>query len=127
MASKKKRSKKAAPRDVKLEGWLKNKLRRISYQWPELTKAVQAARISRGLYKCAKCGGPFKRGEINRDHIVPVDNPETGFTGWDDYVNRLFCKSEGIQILCLTCHGAKTFQENMVRKQIRNKKYRNDL
>lgn len=107
-------------RTVDLKGWLTNKLRRLSYQWPEMREATSKARVERGKYKCASCGGIFGPKEINRDHIEPVDNPHTGFTTWDNYIDRLFCPADGIQILCSeTCHKYKSSREQILRRELR--------
>lgn len=124
--AKKKTKKKAAKKivdGINVEHWLKNKLRRISYQWVPLKEAVSKARVSRGKYRCASCGGEgFGPKQIQRDHILSVDDPETGFTTWDNYISRLFCSVDGIQILCKPCHSSKTFRENVQRKLVKNEK-----
>lgn len=102
---------------INLQNFLKNKLRRISYMWPPMKEAVQKARIERGKYKCASCEGIFGPKQINRDHIEPVDSPTTGFTTWDNYIERLFCPVEGIQILCTQCHEAKSYREQILRAE----------
>ncbi len=110
-----------------LEHFLKNKIRRISYMWPPLKEAVVRARVSRGKYKCASClGENFGPKEINRDHILPVEDPAEGFTTWDSYITRLFCSVDGIQILCLPCHEAKTFRENIVRREFKKDKRKDE-
>ncbi len=129
VATKKKGEKKKVKRASKkkklsfsLEHFLKQKLRRISYQFPPRKEAIVKARISRGLYRCAKCEGEFRHGDFQLDHIVPVDNPHTGFTNWDDYISRLFVDVDGWQILCTGCHQAKTLYEQEIRKQVKQEK-----
>ncbi len=39
-------------------------LRRGSYKWYARTEALRAARISRGIYRCAHCKLEFKKKEI---------------------------------------------------------------
>jgi 5-methylcytosine-specific restriction endonuclease McrA len=52
------------------------------------------------------------------DHVIPVDNPEMGFTSWDDTVNRMFPESRaGWQALCVECHKVKSAKENTVRRK----------
>lgn len=117
---------KKAKKSFHLLHWLKQKLRRISYQYPARKEAITKARIGRGLYKCAKCEGIFKHGEFNLDHINPVDDPHTGFTTWDNYVSRLFVDVDGWQILCTQCHNTKTAYEQEIRKQIKQEKKKED-
>lgn len=88
---------------------------------PSRGEAMKAARIERGLYKCALCSGTFGNKEIRVDHIVPIVNPQTGFTTWDDYINKLFCPAVELQIICLICNTSKTQTENQLRKIYRQK------
>lgn len=94
--------------------YVKNALRIATYKWPYFSLAMNRQRLERGLYKCESCSGAFGPKEINRDHIEPVI-AVTGWTNWQDYINRLFVKSDGIQILCITCHSSKTAVENQIR------------
>jgi len=72
-------------------------------------------------FECASCKKSFARKGVNVDHIEPVIEIKTGFVSYDVYVDRLFCNSEGLQILCKSCHGEKTKAENKVRRQIKKK------
>lgn len=49
------------------------------------------------------------------DHVNPVVDPLTGFSGWDDFVNRLFCEQENLQVLCKNCHDLKSKEERASR------------
>jgi len=100
------------------KSWLISTLRRASYRWPPRTEAFKAARVERGLYKCEMCTGIFPKKEIKLDHIQPVV-PVTGFTTWDDFINRLFCEASGYQVICETCHSSKTAIERELRKKYR--------
>ena len=66
-------------------------------------------------YRCASCKGEFPAKEVNVDHIVPVVCPKKGFTTWDDFIARLFCSKENLQVLCNTCHDKKTQKERKQR------------
>ena len=95
-------------------------LRRASIRWPPRSEALKKARVDRGLYRCSSCAEVFKKQEVHLDHIVPVVSPETGFIGWDDFIEKLFCDVEGFQILCKYCHETKTMLEDEIRKQFKN-------
>lgn len=106
-----------------VDSWVTVKLRRASLMWPGRTKAMQAARVDRGLYKCAMCEGKFKKGEYHLDHIdsvVPIDG---GNRRKDDpkrvdfnlYIDRLFVAPEQYQLLCINCHDSKTKLEDSMR------------
>jgi hypothetical protein len=94
--------------------YVKNALRIATYKWSYFAIAMQRQRIERGLYTCESCKGNFGPKEINRDHIEPVI-PVTGWENWESYINRLFVKSDQIQILCIRCHENKTATENIMR------------
>ena len=95
--------------------WIMAGLRRMSYRWPPKNEAERAARVDRGLYKCATCEASFKAGEYAIDHIVPLVSVKEGYTTWDEVINNLFCDKEGFQILCHACHDIKTQIEDSMR------------
>jgi hypothetical protein len=94
--------------------YVKNALRIATYKWPYFHMAMSRQRLERGLYQCESCKGSFGPKEINRDHVEPVI-AVTGWVNWEEYIKRLFVKSEGIQILCIACHENKTATENIMR------------
>lgn len=49
----------------------------------------------------------------HREALVPVDGRELS---WDEYLNRLFCPTEDLQVLCDECHAAKSKEENSERR-----------
>lgn len=98
-----------------LRSFVTHTLRRGSFRWPARGEALKLARIERGLYKCNLCSGSFKNKDIKLDHIIPIV-PVKGFDNWDGFINRLFCNSEGFQVLCKQCHESKTMIENNMRK-----------
>jgi hypothetical protein len=55
------------------------------------------------------------------DHILPIIDPEVGFTSWDDFINRLFCEREGLQCICGDCHDKKTTNERAAASDRRRK------
>ena len=57
------------------------------------------------------------------DHIIPVVDPKTGFTTWDEYIERLFVPKGGWQMLCKSCHDTKTHEvENPLRREYAQKR-----
>lgn len=92
-------------------------LRLATYKWPYGHIALSRASIERGFKRCESCQGSFASKEVQKDHIVPIVNVETGFTTWDEVINRMFINSFGYQILCLACHASKTLVENELRKK----------
>lgn len=102
--------------------FVKQALRRYSLRWPARQEAIKAARIDRGKYKCALCERIVGPNDFNVDHIIPVDDVNTGFTTWDSYIDRLLCEPSNLQLLCTTCHDAKTLQETFLRASNRKSK-----
>ncbi len=98
------------------QGWMKNHLRRMFFSYWERTKALQAARVDRGLYMCAECKIVSKIAGHHIDHIEPVVDTKVGFVDWDVYIKRLFCSSSNLQLLCEACHAIKTTAERQERK-----------
>lgn len=66
------------------------------------------------MYKCACCKEAFKRSDIEVDHKESVI-PLSGFDTWDGLIERLFCKPDGRQVLCIACHQRKSAGENRLR------------
>lgn len=112
----------AKPKVFNLKSFVINTLRRASYRHPARNEALTAARITRGVYRCAHCNGEFPKKEITLDHKIPVVDPVTGFTTWDDYVNRMFCDASNYQTLCTTCDDSKCATEREVRKKFRQQR-----
>jgi len=96
--------------------WMKNTLRRAFFRYWERTKAIQAARVDRGLYRCADCQQVSSIKGHHIDHISPVVDPKVGFVDWDVYIHRLFCPASNLQLLCTVCHTAKTAREREERR-----------
>lgn len=67
-------------------------------------------------YRCNSCDGVYPTKEVNVDHVNPIVSPETGFTTWDTFIANLFCDKNNLQVLCSTCHTAKSAVENKIRK-----------
>jgi hypothetical protein len=114
-----------------MQGFIRSALRSASMRWPPKYKVKSKARVERGLYRCegynreahvVPASLPPKPGNKRRidnvlvDHIVPVVCPNMGFVDWDSFIDRLFCDSSGLQVLCHECHLAKTADEKIVRK-----------
>lgn len=106
--------------------WVKGVLRRASLRWPPRNEALVRARVARGDYECAMCKGIFKRQQVDLDHISPVVDVEDGFTGFDEFVETLFCDVENFAVLCKECHAQKTSLEVQYRKYARRKKKGNE-
>lgn len=92
-----------------------NKLRKY-HLVPTYDDVLAKARVTYGKYRCADCSDSFDRQNVQIDHISPVV-PVTGFDTWDGYIHRLFVGTDGLQILCKSCHENKSAIENKERRK----------
>ena len=72
-------------------------------------------------FKCACCGEFFDFKAVQVDHIIPVLNL-TGFDNWEAVIERMYVGPEGLQVLCTTCHKAKSASEAGTRALARRSK-----
>lgn len=84
--------------------YIKAALRRTWGRSKQRQSALNAAKISYGIYQCAECKKSTRRKDIHVDHIIAVGK----FTSFDIYIERLFCDTVGLRILCKPCHKIKT-------------------
>ena len=106
------------------KGKIKSLLRRGSRFWKPSTVCKALARRPRQenpetgrlcwFSECAKCGEGFPEKLTQVDHISPVVDPTIGFNGWDDFIERLFCEVDNLQVLCKPCHQIKTNEEKAI-------------
>lgn len=89
----------------------------MSRRYPPIYEALAAAKVpykgsnarQKVAYKCACCGGDgFSGKQVAIDHRIDCGTLQS----WDDvrlFMERLFCGKEGLDVLCHTCHDAKTY------------------
>ncbi len=87
-----------------LIAYIKASLRRAWGRSKQRYAALNAAKVSYGVYKCAVCQKDHKRKNIDVDHITAIGK----FTTFDKYIEKLFCDSSGLRVLCKPCHKIKT-------------------
>lgn len=118
----------------KIEPWYFKYIRRTVRQifiWsPERRLAKKRASVGTELFRCEKCGiQPLTGKEKAIDHIIPCEDVR-GFEeggGWNGFITRtLGVTKEGLQILCLPCHKAKSKLENAERARYRREKKKNE-
>jgi len=61
-------------------------------------------------YQCNQCKNWFPDKKINVDHICPAGSLNSA-QDLPDFIERLFCEVDNLQVLCETCHNAKTKSE----------------
>lgn len=119
--------------DGRIRSFITSTIRSGFRRWPDKYEAINLAKSGKKInestgrlaehYKCAKCKELFTSKDIQVDHIDPVV-PPSGFTTWDDFINRLFCPAKNLQVLCKKCHQVKTKAESEKRKTARSKKWK---
>lgn len=62
-------------------------------------------------YKCKSCKNEYPAKQVQVDHIKPVVDAKIGFTSWDEFIERLYCTKDNLQVLCKMCHDKKTLKE----------------
>lgn len=116
--------------DSKYKAFIISTLRGGMRRYPNKSKVIKKSSVGKKInkesgrmaehFECKMCEGHFPRTQIQCDHIYPVVNPKVGFTTWDDYIDRMFCSEDDLQVLCKNCHTQKTKTEIAVRKKIKN-------
>lgn len=103
--------------------FIKSLLRKGTQRWGPKNEALKEGRVEKGVYYCQSCqqnvpvtvkvNGKRVR-NVFVDHVDPIIDPEKGFTSWDDYIEKMFCEKENLQVLCGECHDIKTAQERKI-------------
>lgn len=116
--------------EARFNSFIKSLLRQGTRRWAPIADVKKKGRTRRGFYHCDGCQKEVPATIIVNgkrtnnavvDHIFPVVPPETGFTTWDDVIERLFCEEEDLQLLCHDCHTTKSMEERAIAKQRRAK------
>jgi hypothetical protein len=112
--------------DAKFKGWIVSLLRRGTMRFPPRNDALRAAKTEKKInvktgrmaqhYKCVGCNEEFTAKGVVVDHIEPVIPVGVGFTTWDEYIERMFCPVDNLQVLCGICHDVKSKEERQQRK-----------
>jgi 5-methylcytosine-specific restriction endonuclease McrA len=96
-------------------------LRKVWRFSPERRAAIDAARVLdfHNEVWCASCNARVHVKLAAVDHVEPIVLL-TGFDSWDGVIHRL--RTNPMQILCDSCHKAKTKAENAQRRALKPKK-----
>lgn len=117
---------------AKFNSFIKNNLRSATRKWAPIQQCKKRANVGRGLYKCDCCENVVpptiydedKRKRVKNifvDHTIPIIDPAVGFTTWDSCIERMFCDSDNLQLLCKDCHTVKSAEEIAVAKERRRR------
>lgn len=98
--------------------WIRSTLRNRSIYWKPRQEILKENRREykgsnkrqKWEYQCNSCKDWFSQKEIDIDHIIECGNFSKDTAG--EFIERLFCEKEGLQILCKeNCHKKKTFKK----------------
>lgn len=95
--------------------FIRSTLRQKSRFWkPILQAKMDARRAYKGTnkrqkyeYQCNVCKEWFIEKKINVDHITPAGSL-TRASDLPGFIERLFCETDNLQVLCEKCHDKKT-------------------
>ena len=94
---------------------------------PKYKKDGTLAKRPKVEYHCAECDGWYPSTGVAVDHIEPVIPVDGSFVDWNTFVERLFCSTENLQLICSykkkdfekfgkpSCHHVKTQFERTTR------------
>lgn len=111
--------------EARFTSFVKSALRSASQRWPPkyttLSSACVGVRVNERTgrlakhYKCSACQLAFPAKEVEVNHRIPVVLV-TGFDSWTGVIERIFCDSKDLEVLCKPCHKVITQKENELRK-----------
>ena len=111
---------------AQLESYIVAGIRKLWLGWGVRRDVMDAAFVERKTnaetnriakhYRCAHCNKTYPGRDVNVDHITPVVDPNEGRKSWDEYIERMLVEADKLQVLCKTCHDAKTAEENKTRR-----------
>ncbi len=104
--------------------FIRSALRQKSRWWKPISVCkLNARRLYKGTnkrqkyeYQCNKCKKWYAEKEINVDHIKPAGSLNCA-QDLPEFVERLFCEQDNLQVLCVTCHDKKTLKEKQAKKK----------
>jgi len=101
--------------------FIRSGLRSKSQRWPpkyavkKEAKRTVTGKRHRYEYQCNVCKGWFKDKEVEVNHIVPCGTLKS-FDDLPQFVERLFCEKEGLEVICKGCHKKETAKQKEERK-----------
>lgn len=101
----------------RFRGFITSALRGSMRRWPPKWETLRDARVGRKLnkktgrkalhFRCASCRKEFPQNRVQVDHKIAIGKCLT----WDEFIEKLFCEKDNLQVLCKVCHKKKTKKE----------------
>lgn len=101
----------------RFRGFITSALRGAMRRWPPKFEALKLAFAGTKVnpktkrkakhFTCAECEKEFVQANVQVDHKVPIGSCKT----WDEFIEKLFCETDNLQVLCKPCHKKKTKEE----------------
>lgn len=98
---------------------IREMMSKVRREVPRYKKDGSRAKKDAVQYLCGVCNVYTGSTKVSVDHVVPVI-PETGFTDWNTFIDRLFCDASNLQVVCDDCHQKKTNAERAERQRLRD-------
>jgi len=113
--------------------YILNLLREGTVQWQGRSKCLERFRkkvfermslkgkpIYKFFWTCALCSKDYRNiSDVQVDHIYEVGSYKGDL---HDYISRLYCDQDNLQVLCVYCHQVKTSNFNATLRLERKKK-----
>ena len=103
--------------EARFVGFITSALRSATRRWPpkyervkdSFTKIKKNRKTGRDAkhYCCSICKEEFPQREVQVDHIEPIGTCPT----WDEFIEKLFCEKDNLQVVCKPCHKLKSAKE----------------
>ena len=117
--------------EARYNAFVKGGLRSASQRWPPRYSTLNEACVGQRInprsgrlakhYLCAACELAYPLKDVEVNHKTPVV-PVEGFDSWDGVIERLFCDSDKLEVLCKQCHKNVSKLENTIRKEKKDAK-----
>ncbi|HXQ39469.1 MAG TPA: HNH endonuclease signature motif containing protein [Anaerolineales bacterium] len=97
--------------------------RRWEPKWAVLREAATEKKVNTKTgriaqhYECATCQEDFPAKDVQVDHVIAMG---PGLT-WDEFIDRLFCEKDNLQVLCKPCHAKKTKKEKELNEDFKRR------
>lgn len=98
-------------------GFIRSGLRGISKRWPPRSQALKDSRRAyigenprqKYEYQCAGCLHWFPAKLVQVDHVIPCGELRA-YSDLPQFVERLFCESDNLRVLCHACHALRRLE-----------------